>query len=140
MVTVYNTDDNGNSSDDGTDNTGEAMTTVTVTRMIPLIRSTLLIHKNTGTGAPPNDFPFCTKIHSPVNSGLWTLFYIFSKLILRYYPVLNNHTAQIRNSCIISESCKNDRCFLACCKKHISHSISEYSQSMAVRLWKHHRR
>ena len=38
------------------------MTTVTVTRMIPLIRSTIIKGKNTGTGAPPNDVPVLQKI------------------------------------------------------------------------------
>ena len=43
--------------------------------------------KNISTGASPNDVPVLQKIHSPELTGLW-IFYIFPKLILRYYTSL----------------------------------------------------
>ena len=104
-----NTDDNGNSGDDGTDNTGGSDDNGDGNEDDSLIRSTI-IAKNYRTGAPPNDIPVLQK--NPQSCQLRTVdFYIFSKLILRYYTSLN-YTRRSVNTCIISESCKNDRCFV----------------------------
>ena len=70
--------------------------------------------QNTGTGAPPNDIPVLQKstVLSTQDCGFLYIFKIDSQILYFF----NNHTRRSVNTCVISESCKNDRCFLACCK------------------------
>ena len=78
--------------------------------------------KTSDTKALQNDISATRKIHSSESTELW-IFYNFrispanmESLSNRYLCFFNNHTRRSVNTCIISESCKNDRCFLACCK------------------------